>query len=50
MPQEALDRFVEAFKASGFRGGINYYRCLNRNWQMLGCSETLRSWAKGGDF
>lgn len=33
MPQEALDRFVEAFKASGFRGGINYYRCLNRNWQ-----------------
>jgi len=28
MPQDVLDQFVEAYKTSGFRGGINYYRCF----------------------
>ncbi|CAK9004987.1 unnamed protein product [Durusdinium trenchii] len=33
LPRAALERFVKAFEASGFRGGVNYYRCLNRNWE-----------------
>lgn len=27
-----LDVFVQAYKESGFRGGLNYYRNLDRNW------------------
>lgn len=30
-----LDAFVEAFEASGFTGGINWYRNLDRNWHLL---------------
>ncbi|WP_245964703.1 alpha/beta fold hydrolase [Trinickia dinghuensis] len=29
-----FDAFVKAFKASGFRGGLNYYRNLDRNWEL----------------
>lgn len=29
-----LDAYVEAFAQSGFRGGLNYYRNLDRNWQL----------------
>ncbi|WP_238594118.1 alpha/beta fold hydrolase [Burkholderia pyrrocinia] len=29
-----FDTFVSAFKASGFRGGLNYYRNLDRNWEL----------------
>lgn len=29
-----LDIFTRAFATSGFRGGLNYYRNLNRNWQL----------------
>ncbi|MNX51222.1 Soluble epoxide hydrolase [compost metagenome] len=29
-----LDNFVRSFKASGFRGGLNYYRNLDRNWAL----------------
>lgn len=25
--------FVNAFKKSGFRGGLNWYRCIDRNWE-----------------
>ena len=31
-PQE-LAGFVETFQASGFTGGINWYRNFSRNWQ-----------------
>jgi pimeloyl-ACP methyl ester carboxylesterase len=34
LPQSDLDVFSEAFKASGFRGGLNYYRNLDRNWEL----------------
>jgi pimeloyl-ACP methyl ester carboxylesterase len=27
-------RFVAAFRASGFRGGLNYYRNFDRNWAL----------------
>lgn len=29
-----LDAYVAAFSVSGFRGGLNYYRNLDRNWQL----------------
>lgn len=25
--------FVAAFKKSGFRGGLNWYRCIDKNWE-----------------
>ncbi|GGB62355.1 alpha/beta fold hydrolase [Henriciella pelagia] len=28
-----LDYYVQQFQAAGFRGGINYYRNLDRNWE-----------------
>lgn len=28
-----LDYYVNEFKRAGFRGGINYYRNMNRNWE-----------------
>ena len=30
---EDLDYYVNEFKGSGFRGGINYYRNFHRNWE-----------------
>jgi pimeloyl-ACP methyl ester carboxylesterase len=35
MTGEELSVFVEAFENSGFTGGINWYRNLDRNWQIL---------------
>ena len=32
LTKEDLDYYVEEFKSAGFRGGINYYRNLQRNW------------------
>ncbi|MGO4832364.1 alpha/beta fold hydrolase, partial [Rhizobiaceae sp. 2RAB30] len=29
-----LDTYTKAFTRSGFRGGLNYYRNLDRNWQL----------------
>lgn len=29
-----LNVYVNAFERSGFRGGLNYYRNLDRNWQL----------------
>lgn len=29
-----LDAYMKAFTASGWRGGLNYYRNLDRNWQL----------------
>ncbi len=34
LPQADLDMFAEAFTAAGFRGGLNYYRNLDRNWEL----------------
>jgi pimeloyl-ACP methyl ester carboxylesterase len=30
-----LDFYAGEFKRSGFRGGLNYYRNLDRNWELL---------------
>jgi pimeloyl-ACP methyl ester carboxylesterase len=33
LTQADLDYYVEEFKGTGFRGGINYYRNFHRNWE-----------------
>ena len=33
LTQADLDYFVGEFKQAGFRGGINYYRNIHRNWE-----------------
>ena len=34
-----FDEFVESFERCGFRGGLNYYRNLDRNWALQGAFE-----------
>lgn len=34
LKQEELDYFVKEFTEAGFRGGVNYYRNLDRNWEI----------------
>lgn len=34
LDDEALAVMVRAYEASGFRGGLNYYRNLDRNWEL----------------
>lgn len=34
LPRADLDVVVDAFRMTGFRGGLNYYRNLDRNWEM----------------
>ncbi len=34
LSQEDLDYFVSQFEHSGFRGGVNYYRNFQRNWEI----------------
>lgn len=36
-----FNKFVEAFEISGFRGGLNYYRNLDRNWEVQSAFEGL---------
>lgn len=31
---DELDVYVQSFAASGFRGGLNWYRNVDRNWQL----------------
>lgn len=34
LTQEDLDYFVGEFAEAGFRGGINFYRNIERNWEI----------------
>lgn len=34
LTQKDLDYFVSEFKEAGFRGGVNYYRNFDRNWEI----------------
>jgi pimeloyl-ACP methyl ester carboxylesterase len=34
LTQEELDHYVAEFARTGFTGGINWYRNLDRNWEM----------------
>jgi len=33
LTDEDFEVFVRAFRKSGFRGGLNWYRCIDRNWE-----------------
>ncbi|WP_029043702.1 alpha/beta fold hydrolase [Cupriavidus sp. WS] len=37
-----LAAVVDGFKTSGFRGGLNYYRNLDRNWALQGAFEGIK--------
>lgn len=37
-----LDEFIQGFTTSGFRGGLNYYRNLDRNWALSAALEGKR--------
>lgn len=40
--QQELDTYVSAFRASGFTGGLNWYRNMSRNWRhMEGLTERV---------
>ncbi|MDZ7863442.1 alpha/beta hydrolase [Acidovorax sp.] len=39
---EDFEGFVQAFQASGFGGGLNYYRNLDRNWAADAAFDGLR--------
>lgn len=42
LPSREFDQLVTAFKLSGFTGGLNYYRNLDRNWELQqGCVGQL---------
>lgn len=33
LTDEDFDVFVKAFEKTGFRGGLNWYRCIDRSWE-----------------
>jgi pimeloyl-ACP methyl ester carboxylesterase len=37
-----IDFYAEEFKRTGFRGPLNYYRNLDRNWELLGAMSGLQ--------
>ncbi len=41
LTQAELDYYVSEFERTGFRGGVNYYRNINTNWQMTGALENF---------
>jgi pimeloyl-ACP methyl ester carboxylesterase len=34
LSEEDIDVFTEGFKRTGFRGGVNWYRNIDRNWEL----------------
>jgi pimeloyl-ACP methyl ester carboxylesterase len=34
LKEEELAVYVDAFERTGFSGGLNYYRCIDRNWEL----------------
>ncbi|HWF31162.1 MAG TPA: alpha/beta hydrolase [Solirubrobacteraceae bacterium] len=34
LPEQELDVYVEAFERTGFTGGLNWYRNIDRNWEL----------------
>jgi pimeloyl-ACP methyl ester carboxylesterase len=39
LPQEALDHYVTELEYAGLTGGLNYYRNLELNWEILGAYQ-----------
>ena len=41
---DVIQKYIDAFTNSGFHGGINLYRNIDRNWKLMGGrDETVRS-------
>ena len=34
LTEEDVDIFTQAFERTGFRGGVNWYRNIDRNWEL----------------
>jgi pimeloyl-ACP methyl ester carboxylesterase len=49
-----VDFYVKQYQRSGFRGGLNWYRNIDRNWEMLapfaGASVTVPALYMAGDL
>ncbi len=44
IPEADVQVYVDAYKRSGFHGGVNLYRNIDQNWRLMeGRSETLRA-------
>ena len=41
LTDEDISYFVETYKRSGYRGGLNWYRNIDRNWELSGAWEGL---------
>ena len=39
MPPDELQVFIDTFTRTGFTGGINWYRNITRNWELMGTHE-----------
>ncbi len=39
---EDLSFFVAAFEKTGFRGGLNWYRNIDRNWELSGALQDMK--------
>ena len=35
LSEEELQVYVEAFERTGFTGGLNWYRNIDRNWELM---------------
>lgn len=42
LSEEDVSTVVAAYRHSGFRGGLNWYRNIDRNWGLSGAWESLR--------
>jgi epoxide hydrolase A/B len=42
LTEEDIDFYAAEFKRAGFRGGLNYYRNLDRNWELLAAYDGAR--------
>ncbi len=42
LTEEDITYFVETYKRSGYRGGLNWYRNMDRNWELSGAWEGMK--------
>jgi pimeloyl-ACP methyl ester carboxylesterase len=42
LTDEDISYFVETYKRSGYRGGLNWYRNIDRNWELSGGWEGMK--------
>ena len=42
LTEDDLDYFVKQFARTGFRGGLNWYRNMDRNWELLGALSNAK--------